>query len=448
MPKKQTSKNKKTHFGLARCPYCDSKVSYFTSFFDRDDGEYTCESCGETSNIYFVKKINIAVIVVSLLSIITFVLYFFFGDKSSVLGIILVFTPYFIFFASTPLFFRLSPMEETPKPREKKISSAYSKEQNKATERKKQPQSKRHIIINEEKPKTSPRSASKSYSEEEDFFENYEKRAEQRRKLAAERERISQRGDDIRSYERSQKSRAYPNVSGASTSNKGSLSEYEGATRIRSAVTSDDIKNKKNKKISESEKNKSRYDILSQYEMAAEQIERKSDYELQLQRRQSVQNFDRDIKIRQKPVDYERTVQRREPAPEYERKVQRREAQSEYDREALRRKALEEYEKSVKRREVNADYSKTSSDYDGYGVRKTSNYADNYKSRVTENDERVYSPEKRKPASDDLRQRERTLTIEQRRAIAQRQARAQAQQKKSSADSYSRLNMNDFDDFD
>lgn len=108
----QKSKKKKGLFKLGRCPYCKSKVPYTKAFFERDNGEYTCPDCDEVSNIYFIKRMNIVISIVSVVAVTVFVLYLFFGNKASLLGAILVMIPFVLFFLMTPFFFRLYPFEE------------------------------------------------------------------------------------------------------------------------------------------------------------------------------------------------------------------------------------------------------------------------------------------------------------------------------------------------
>lgn len=108
----QKSKKKNGFFKLGRCPYCKSKVPYTKAFFERDNGEYTCPNCDEVSNIYFIKRMNAVISIVSVIAVTVFVLYLFFGNKASLLGATLVMIPFVLFFLMTPFFFRLYPFND------------------------------------------------------------------------------------------------------------------------------------------------------------------------------------------------------------------------------------------------------------------------------------------------------------------------------------------------
>lgn len=125
----QKSKKKNGFFRLGRCPYCKSKVPYSKAFFERDNGEYTCPNCDEVSNIYFIKRMNVVISIVSAIAITVFVIYLLFGDKASLLGATLVMIPFVLFFLMTPFFFRLYPFDDDPAGSEKSksISSKTTK---------------------------------------------------------------------------------------------------------------------------------------------------------------------------------------------------------------------------------------------------------------------------------------------------------------------------------
>lgn len=116
--------NKKSFLHLGKCPYCKSKVPYMRAFLERDNGEYVCEECGNTSTIYFIKKMNVVITAVTVTAILIFILYYIFGSSASLWGVILESLPFIIFFLMTPLFFRLVPLNaENKRPTEKRNTS-------------------------------------------------------------------------------------------------------------------------------------------------------------------------------------------------------------------------------------------------------------------------------------------------------------------------------------
>lgn len=80
------------------------------AFLERDNGEYLCGECGKTSTIYFIKKMNVVIPIVTLVAVVIFILYYLLGDPASLWGTVLEALPFVLFFLSTPLFFRLVPM--------------------------------------------------------------------------------------------------------------------------------------------------------------------------------------------------------------------------------------------------------------------------------------------------------------------------------------------------
>ncbi|MGN0518548.1 MAG: hypothetical protein ACI4II_07470 [Acutalibacteraceae bacterium] len=125
----QKNKKKSGFFRLGRCPYCKSKVPYTKAFFERDNGEYICPDCDEVSNIYFIKRMNIVISIVSAIAVTVFILYLFFGNKASLLGATLVMIPFVLFFLMTPFFFRLHPFDDdsSGSSKSKNISSKTAK---------------------------------------------------------------------------------------------------------------------------------------------------------------------------------------------------------------------------------------------------------------------------------------------------------------------------------
>lgn len=85
------------------------------AFLERDNGEYLCGECGKTSTIYFIKKMNVVIPIVTLVAVVIFILYYLLGDPASLWGTVLEALPFVLFFLSTPFFFRLVPMNTESK---------------------------------------------------------------------------------------------------------------------------------------------------------------------------------------------------------------------------------------------------------------------------------------------------------------------------------------------
>lgn len=80
------------------------------AFLERDNGEYVCGECGKTSTIYFIKKMNVVIPIVTSVAVVIFILYFLLGNPAKLWGTALEALPFVLFFLSTPFFFRLVPM--------------------------------------------------------------------------------------------------------------------------------------------------------------------------------------------------------------------------------------------------------------------------------------------------------------------------------------------------
>lgn len=94
------------------------------AFLERDNGEYVCSECGKTSTIYFIKKMNVVIPVVTLVAVTIFILYYFLGNPASLWGTVFEALPFIIFFLSTPFFFRLVPMNTEKKNQSDKKSTS------------------------------------------------------------------------------------------------------------------------------------------------------------------------------------------------------------------------------------------------------------------------------------------------------------------------------------
>lgn len=94
---------------LPRCPYCHRKISFLGAYFLKTKGEYCCDTCKCISNVVINRSIYGIASLTCVLSLLILVLYSYFGDHGSLLGILLVLLPFIIFYAFVPFFVRLEP---------------------------------------------------------------------------------------------------------------------------------------------------------------------------------------------------------------------------------------------------------------------------------------------------------------------------------------------------
>lgn len=115
--------------GLASCPYCGRRVSYFDSLFIKNKGEYTCKRCGCITNISLDRNIYAVTSITCVLALLLVVLYLFFGDLTNIWGILLVIVPFLIYYCIVPFFLILVPTSDksfAKKVMDKKMTSTQS----------------------------------------------------------------------------------------------------------------------------------------------------------------------------------------------------------------------------------------------------------------------------------------------------------------------------------
>ena len=96
-----------------KCPYCGQKVSYVTAIMEKEKGEHTCKKCGRNATIYFVKALRAAIIAAIAVSAVILAVWLVIGDYTNLWGMLWVFLPFLVFYACTPLFYRLVPLKTT-----------------------------------------------------------------------------------------------------------------------------------------------------------------------------------------------------------------------------------------------------------------------------------------------------------------------------------------------
>lgn len=95
-----------------RCPYCGKRISYFSVFSSRKNGEYTCSRCGKNSKVYVSKKIMLAFGIFVLLSLAILAVCIFSKILYNPFIIALVAVPLIIFMFISPAFVSYEPFKK------------------------------------------------------------------------------------------------------------------------------------------------------------------------------------------------------------------------------------------------------------------------------------------------------------------------------------------------
>lgn len=97
---------------LPCCPYCDKPLSYIVAFAEKNQGEYTCDSCNRAANIEFPKKLYILSWICELIAVIILILLFIFTESKTILSVFLVLVPFLVFYLLVPFFMKLKPCRQ------------------------------------------------------------------------------------------------------------------------------------------------------------------------------------------------------------------------------------------------------------------------------------------------------------------------------------------------
>ena len=94
-----------------KCPYCGRRISYMTTFHEKNHGVYECTRCKKESKIKIDKKLIITFIVLVLIIILYIVFWRSSGLYNNILGIIPPVILLTAFYFSTPLFIKYIPLK-------------------------------------------------------------------------------------------------------------------------------------------------------------------------------------------------------------------------------------------------------------------------------------------------------------------------------------------------
>lgn len=87
---------------LPCCPYCDARVSYWSSFVSKNRSFYKCANCGKKSDVLVSSSVYRLFVFVQIVSIIVFVFAIFAGGQYCLLGLFVILALFMLFYAFVP----------------------------------------------------------------------------------------------------------------------------------------------------------------------------------------------------------------------------------------------------------------------------------------------------------------------------------------------------------
>lgn len=87
-----------------KCPYCGTKASYSGIWNAKDNTFYKCKHCQNESVLILSRTLKNIAIGLSIISVLFAVLYIFFGNEESLLGVGIVVLMFTIFYLLIPTF--------------------------------------------------------------------------------------------------------------------------------------------------------------------------------------------------------------------------------------------------------------------------------------------------------------------------------------------------------
>lgn len=94
-------------FRKAECPYCGKKVGVFNAWILKTQGEYKCPKCGAYSNIEMDSAVYLLAVFAAVLSALFFVAHMLLIKVFSILSLVLVPSPFLLFFILSGFLVRL-----------------------------------------------------------------------------------------------------------------------------------------------------------------------------------------------------------------------------------------------------------------------------------------------------------------------------------------------------
>lgn len=104
-------------FNLPSCPYCGTQISRLTAWAVQRKGDYRCDACGGTSQVFFEKKSYVFSWICELTALLLMLLVLFLQKSVSLFGVILVAAPFLVFYCFVPYQMRLLVIRKSPRER-------------------------------------------------------------------------------------------------------------------------------------------------------------------------------------------------------------------------------------------------------------------------------------------------------------------------------------------
>src|SRR5574344_1063637 len=95
-----------------KCPYCGKRISYFTLFSEKRQGEHICRRCAKESKIVVRKSILLYFFLAIIAAAVITIMWIGLGFSNNPIGIIGVAIPLIIFYFMTPKFIRILPLKK------------------------------------------------------------------------------------------------------------------------------------------------------------------------------------------------------------------------------------------------------------------------------------------------------------------------------------------------
>lgn len=87
---------------LPYCPYCDAKVSYWSSFISKNHSFHKCTNCGKKSDVSVSSSVYRLFVFIQIVSMIVFVFAIFASGQYCLLGLLVILALFALFYAFVP----------------------------------------------------------------------------------------------------------------------------------------------------------------------------------------------------------------------------------------------------------------------------------------------------------------------------------------------------------
>lgn len=98
-----------------KCPYCGKRISYFTVFFEKKQGEHICPRCGKEAKLLVKKSMLIYFFIAIAAAAVITTVWIALGFINNPLGVLCAAVPLIIFYLCTPNFIKILPLKKYKK---------------------------------------------------------------------------------------------------------------------------------------------------------------------------------------------------------------------------------------------------------------------------------------------------------------------------------------------